>query len=305
MRKRMALAWVLLVVSGLGFAQRAYVGNAGNSTVLVVDLAQPRVLDTWGSYAQPWSVAYGGGKVYVAEYVGRPDAPSPAGRVVELDRQGKALRSLKGSHYPMGVAYGAGRVYVASSAVDWTGAVRGKPEILVYGEAGEEPLARLPFPGDQLGYPQSLLVEGKALYVATTWGLLVLWDLERGGPAAVFSLPALLNPIRGLAKDGQGGLYLTGSKEGVGRVVHLPKAALEARGEGTLDLSRQARVLADNLPDPWGVARIGQALFVVTSTDRVGGTGPGGLWRVDLGSGRAERVLAFPTRYTLGLAVEE
>lgn len=302
---RTLLLLVALAIFGLGLAQRAYIGNAGNSTVVVVDLAQAKVLDAWGTFTQPWSVAYGEGKVYVAEYVGRPDAPQPAGRVVELDREGRVLRSLKGAHYPMGVAYGNGRVYVASSAVDWTGAVRGKPEILVYGPAGEEPLRRLPFPGEQIGYPQSLLVEGKTLYVATTWGLLAAWDLEREALAAVFSLPSLLNPIRGLAGDGQGGLYLTGNKDGVGRVVHLPKAALEARGEGTLDLSRQARLLLDNVPDPWGVARVGKSLYFVTSTDRVGGSGPGGLWRLDLEGGKAERVLLLPTRYTLGLAVEE
>ncbi|WP_128415166.1 PQQ-binding-like beta-propeller repeat protein [Thermus tenuipuniceus] len=302
---RGVLGWILVALMVSGMAQRAYIGNAGNSTLLVVDLAQAKVLDTWGPFAQPWSVAYGGGKVYVAEYVGRPDAPSPAGRVVELDQKGKALRTLKGAHYPMGVAYGEGRVYVASSAVDWTGAVRGKPEVLAYGPTGEEPVWRYPFPGERLGYPQSLLVEGRTLYVATTWGLLAVLDLERGTVAAVFALPGLLNPIRGLAKDGQGGLYLTGSKEGVGRVVHLPKEALAARGESAVDLSAQGRILADGLPDPWGVARVGRALYLVTSTDRVGGSGPGGLWRLNLDSGKVERVLVLPTRYTLGLAVEE
>ncbi|MFN4073366.1 MAG: hypothetical protein ACK4G4_08145, partial [Thermus sp.] len=189
-------------------------------------------------------------------------------------------------------------------AVDWTGTVRGKPEIVVFGAEGEKPLSRFPFPGETLGYPQSLLPLEEALWVVTTWGLLVGLDRETGGVRGVFSLPGLLNPIRGVAADGQGGLYLTGNQEGVGRVVHLPKAALQP-GEGTRDLGRQGVVLAEGLPDPWGVARVGEYLYVVTSTDRIGGTGPGGLWRLDLKERKAERVLALPTRYTLGLAVGE
>ncbi|MCS6868177.1 hypothetical protein [Thermus sp.] len=302
MRKGVWVGVVLLTL-GLALGQRAYVGNAGNSTVLVLDLAQPRVVASWGTYSQPWSVAYGGGRVYVAEYVGRPDAPQPAGRVVELDREGKAQRFLLGAHYPMGVAYGGGRAYVASSAVDWTGAVRGTPEILVYGSQGQNPVARFPFPGDRFGYPQTLLWQAKGLYVATTWGLLLLLDPEKGEVKGAFSLPARLNPIRGLAGDGQGGLYLTGHKDGLGRVVHRPASLLEP-GEGVKDLSDQARVVAEGLPDPWGVVRVGEVLYVVTSTDATG-TGPGGLWRVEPATGKAQRLLTLPTRYTLGLAVEE
>ncbi|MFN3180321.1 MAG: hypothetical protein ACK41R_09325, partial [Thermus sp.] len=217
----------VLLLGAVGLAQRAYIGNAGNSTVVVVDLKENRVVDAWGTFAQPWSVAYGGGKVYVAEYVGRPDAPQPAGRVVELDREGKVLRVLGGVHYPMGVGVFGGKVYVAASAVDWPGTGRGKPEIVVFGAEGEKPLSRCPFPGESLGYPQSLLPLEEALWVVTTWGLLVALDRETGGVRGVFSLPGLLNPIRGVAADGQGGLYLTGNQEGVGRVVHLPKAALQ------------------------------------------------------------------------------
>lgn len=296
--------WVLVFLGLMAWAQRAYIGNAGNSTVAVVDLKEARILASWGTFAQPWSVAYGGGQVYVAEYVGRPDAPQPAGRVVVLNREGRVVRVLQGAHYPMGVAFQEGRVLVASSAVDWSGNVRGRPEILVYGEEGEAPKERWPFPGETLGYPQTLLPQGGNLWVATTWGLLVLLDGKEGTVRGVFALPGLLNPIRGLAEDGQGGLYLTGSRDGAGRLVHLPAQAL-VPGEGTKNLSLQARVVAEGLPEPWGVARIGGVLYFVTSTDRPGGTGPGGLWRLDPKEGKAERVLVLPTRYTLGLAIEE
>ncbi|MEZ0320897.1 MAG: hypothetical protein ABWJ63_03080 [Thermus sp.] len=301
MRKRVVLG--LLLLGMVAWGQRAYIGNAGNSTVAVVDLKEARVLDTWGTFAQPWSVAYGGGRVFVAEYVGRPDAPQPAGRVVVLSREGKVEGILEGAHYPMGVAYAKGRVYVASSAVDWTGSVRGKPEVLVYGPEGGKPVARWAFPGDTLGYPQTVLPQEEGVWVATTWGLLVLMDGDAGRVKGVFALPGLLNPIRGLAGDGQGGLFLTGSRDGVGRLVHLSRDALRP-GEGTQDVSRQGEVLAEGLPDPWGLARVGSVLYFVTSTDRPGGTGPGGLWRLDLREGKAERVMGLPTRYTLGLAVE-
>lgn len=298
---------VVLVVFGLmAWAQRAYIGNAGNSTVVVVSLSTPaQVLTSWGSFAQPWGVAYKAGRVYVVEYVGVPDAPQPAGRVVVLNREGRVERVLKGAHYPMDVAFHAGKVLVASSAVDWSGNVRGKPEILVYGEEGENPIQRWPFPGNELGYPQTLLPQEKGVWVVTTWGLLVLVDGSTGGVKGVFSLPGLLKAIRRLAGDGQGGLYLTGLKdESVGRVVHLPAQALEP-GAGTKDLSSQGRVVADGLADPWGVVRVGEVLYFVTSNERPGGTGPGRLWRLDPKGGKVEEVLALPTRYTLGLAVEE
>lgn len=290
---------VLLVSASL--AQRAYIGNAGNSTVVLVDLKEPRVVGAWPGFQQPWSVAYAEGRVYVAEYVGRPDAPRPAGRVVELDREGKALRVLLGAHYPMGVAAGGGRVYVASSAVDWSGQIRGEPELLVYGREGAEPLSRKGFPADKYGYPQSLLLAPDGLFVATTWGVVVLMDPGTLAERAVFTLPGVLNPIRGLARDKEGNLYLTGQKDGDGRLVLIPKGSWLATPE-VQNLDRFAQVLLKGLPDPWGVAFVGDDLYFVTSTD-ASGTGPGGLWRLE--GKEAKRLLALPTRYTLGLAIGE
>lgn len=296
---RTALGLILAV--GVALAQRAYVGNAGNSTVVLLDLKGPQVVGAWPGFQQPWSVAYGGGKVYVAEYVGRPDAPQPAGRVLELNREGKVLRLLKGAHYPMGVSVLEGRVYVASTAVDWSGQVRGKPEVLVYGPEGEEPTARLAFPAERFGYPQTLLATQQALWVATTWGVVLALDPATLAVGKAFALPGVLNPIRGLALDGKGNLYLTGSKDGDGRLVRLPLEAVLPVPE-VQNLDRFAEVLARGLPDPWGVAFAGGVLYLVTSTDE-SGAGPGGLYR--LGPEGPKRLLNLPTRYTLGLAVEE
>lgn len=301
---KQGLRWVLAVlglvlVSTGALAQRAFVGNAGNSTVVVVDLRAAKVLASWPGFQQPWSVAFADGKVYVAEYVGRPDAPSPAGRVVELDGEGKALRVLLGAHYPMGVAARGGKVYVASSAVDWSGQVRGKPEILVYGPEGDSPLLRSPFPAERFGYPMTLLLSSQGLYVATTWGAVVLLDPESLGVRGAFTLPGVLNPIRGLAEDREGNLYLSGSKDGDGRLVRLPKGAFLPLPEPQ-NLDRFAQVLLRGLPDPWGLAFAGEELYLVTSTDP-SGSGPGGLYRVE--GGQAKRLLDLPTRYTLGLAI--
>ncbi len=294
---------LLALALGLALAQRAYVGNAGDSTVVVLDLEGPKVVDRWPGFQQPWSVAYAGGKVYVAEYVGRPDAPAPAGRVAELTPDGKALRVLLGAHYPMGVAADGERVYVASSAVDWSGQVRGEPALLVYGKEGSEPLARFPFPASRYGYPQTLLPAPEGLFVATTWGVVLLLDQEMH-PKAAFALPETLNPIRGLALDAKGNLYLSGSKDGDGRVVRLAKGAWGPSPE-VQALDRFAQVLAKGLPDPWGLAVVGEALYLVTSTD-ASGQGPGGLYRLPLGEeARPERLLDLPSRYTLGLAVGE
>jgi DNA-binding beta-propeller fold protein YncE len=293
--------WLLALAAGLALGQRAYVGNAGNSTVVLLDLQGPRVVGAWPGFQQPWSVAYGDGKVYVAEYVGRPDAPKPAGRVVELNREGKALRTLKGAHYPMGVAFLQGKVYVASSAVDWSGQPRGEPEVLVYAPAGEEPIARKAVPHSRFGYPQTLLATKEALLAATTWGYVVFLDPSTLEVRRAFALPGVLNPIRGLALDGKGNLYLTGNKDGDGRLVRLPLDAVLPVPEPQ-DLDRFAEVVAKGLPDPWGVALVKGVLYFVTSTDP-SGQGPGGLYRLEAGGPR--RLLDLPTRYTLGLAVEE
>lgn len=294
---------VTFLALGWAEGQRAYVGNAGNGTVVVVDLKARQVVGAWSGFQQPWSVAQAGGKVYVAEYVGQPGVPRPAGRVRELDREGKTLRVLVGAHYPMGVAAGKERVYVASSAVDWSGNVAGEPEILVYGPSGMEPLSRKPFPSANHGYPQTLLFTPDGLYVATIWGVVLLLDPDTLETRLAFSLPQALNPVRGLARDPEGNLYLSGQKEGVGRVVRLPKGALLSLPEPQ-DASGLVQVLAEGLPEPWGLAFFKGSLLVVTTTD-ASGKGPGKLLRLDPRTGQIEELLVLPTRYTLGLAVEE
>lgn len=191
---------------------------------------------------------------------------------------GQGLRILKGAHYPMGVAVRSGKVYVASSAVDWSGQVRGKPELLVYGPEGEEPLSRQPFP-QTFGYPQTLLATEGRLFVATTWGYVLLLDPGSLSLRSAFALPETLNPIRGMALGPDGFLYLTGSKDGDGRLVRVPLSALLDVPEPQ-NLDRFAQVLAKGLPDPWGVDLVKGVLYLVTSTDPKG-TGPGGLYRLE------------------------
>ncbi len=296
-----------------------WVAMPGLSTVLTYD--EPAQLPESATpsrrvstvVAEPTSVAVApDGRQYVVEYVGDPDAPQPAGRVLvyaPFDGAEPATEISVGLTYPTSLAFDAkGTAWVANSGVDATGAPRDIPDISTI--EPKEDFARRAFSYDYatFGYPQQLAFDPVGdLWLSTTFGLVLGFDLPVSGESAT---PAYVltgasdafDTVRDLAFDLDGDLWLSTSLKGAPQVVEVASGWWVF--DPTIDDADLSARLTLGLPDPWGLAfdQVGR-LWVSNRTN--GAEGPGSVVRFDSllsGSAPSGRI-ALPAAFAEGIAI--
>lgn len=315
-----------------------WVGQAGLGNVLAYD-SSPLVTAIslpsreMGNYTtlQPWAVAVDAeGNVYVAEYVGGVGNTNQ-GRVRKYAPfglyPGGETTEITGLNYPSGIAIDAqGRLWVAQSGVNAHGGLEGTSRVSRFDAGSIQEATGFALPSG-LGYPNLVATgQGHALWVTTTWGLLLRYDASMTPPAlkSIYSLPDVLDSFGGIAIDNTD-LWLSGTitrsdasgrKTVNSRVVRLATAALPP-GNGIFGVSGVAAVKAtitDGLYQPAGLGLDrDKNLWVVNKTGVAGLSDPnstdhGTLVRFPASSLRSSNPVMnlkvdLGSRYPVGLAV--
>lgn len=312
--------------------ETVWVANAGLSNLVAfdepADLQPPALADRVSGtlVRQPYAVAVApDGARWVVENVGDPAAAQPAGallRYAPFDLSEPDLVATDGLLYPTGVAVADnGDVWVASSALDWTGTVRGTPALVRFDGTSTTASAAFEMPKDpggayHLGYPKQLAVSPSGdLWLTTTYGLAVGFHLPQSGPVAVpFAVlagGAYMDTMNGLTFSDDGTLWLTGTNGGSTSLVMgvLPAAWSGVVGTAQVQAQHLAALRTEGLFSPWGLGfdRHGD-LWVVNSTDaQDDGDSRGSLVRfltpASRGAEPPVQTVSLASRYTLGMAV--
>ncbi|GGJ28838.1 SBBP repeat-containing protein [Deinococcus roseus] len=299
--------------------ESVWIANAGNGTVAAYD-SQSTLTSTStenrkaSSISQPYDIAVAAdGTQFVVENVGNPAAPQPAGRVLKYAPYSlsEPLQTLTGLNYPTSAALDSvGNLWVVSSALDWSGAVRGTPRISRFASNATTETSGFNFPASTYGYPFRAAVDSQnRLWVTTTYGLVTMFatPLTSNGaaPDLVWQLTGL-NP-KGLTFDGQGNLYVVGNTGSSSKAVKLSTTSLTLSPYTANADSRILSTYTSNLYSPFDVdVDVLGNLWVVNSTNSAG-TGAGSVVRFPAVSGTPSStpnlILNQSTQYTLGIAV--
>lgn len=306
-----------------------WVAQPGTGTVLAFDSsaslsASSPAPRTMGSYAlrQPYAVAVdGSGNQYVAENVGTPGSAGQ-GRVLRYGSFGLYVGGetaiIGGLNYPTALALDAqNRLWVVQSGLNSSGVPEGTARVSRFDVGATTESVGFAVPAS-LGFPSLIAVQGNALWITTTYGLLLRYDATAAPTlTGIYSLSSV-TAFGGLSAAGDS-LWLSGTAGGgtsrIGRVIRLNTAALPAGnasfavdGSSAIDLT-----LSSGLYDPAGLGQdaLGN-LWVVNKTGAAGvaetnASDHGTLLRfpaASLSSGAAANLTVdLGSRYPVGLAV--
>lgn len=303
--------------------ESVWIANAGNGTVAAYD-SQGNLTSTStenrkaSGISQPYDIAVAAdGTQFVVENVGNPAAPQPAGRVLKYApfSLSEPLQTLTGLNYPTSAALdSSNNLWVVSSALDWSGTVRGTARISRFASNATTETSGFNFPASSYGYPFRAAIDSQnRLWVTTSYGLITMYNspLTVTNSTSTSNTPNLvwtvtgLNP-KGLTFDAQGNLYVVGNDGASSKAVKLSTTNLTL---SEFTASADSRILAtytSNLYSPFDVDvdALGN-LWVVNSTGS--STTSGSVVRFPSVSGAPSTtpnlILNQSTQYTVGIAV--
>ncbi|GEM49316.1 hypothetical protein [Deinococcus cellulosilyticus] len=299
--------------------ETVWIANAGNGTVAAYD-TQGNLTGTStenrkaSGISQPYDIAVAAdGTQFVVENVGNPAAPQPAGRILKYApfSLSEPLQTLTGLNYPTSAALdSSNNLWVVSSALDWTGTVRGTPRINRFAPNATTPTSGFDFPASSYGYPFRAAIDSQnRLWVTTSYGLITMYTspltaTSNQAPDLVWSVTGL-NP-KGLTFDAQGNLYVVGNEGTSSKAVRLDTTNLTLSQFSANADSRILATYTSNLYSPFDVDvdALGN-LWVVNSTGST--TTSGSVVRFPAVSGTPSTtpnlILNQSTQYTVGIAV--
>lgn len=285
-----------------------------------------------GSLRQPLGIVLDAqGTQYVAENVATPGS-AQAGRIVRYPsyslNSGAETTEVGSLSYPTALALDTqNRLWVVESGLNNLPASSGDARFetpgqlsrfdsLPDGKRSQTRAATIPVPRSSYGVPLYLAIQGDSLWVTTSYGLLLRYDVA-GTPTlnGVYTVASRLDEIGGVTAQG-GVLWLSGKKAGVSAAVRLDVTALPGPNsiyavDGSAAVTQS---VTSGLYDPAGLAfdRLGN-LWVVNKTGAAGVAGtdandPGTLVRypaAQLAAASPAPDLRMPlgSRYPVGLAV--
>ncbi len=309
-----------------------WVAQAGTGTVLAYDSSAslsttspaPRSMGN-GALRQPYAVAVdASGNQYVAENVGTP-GNAGQGRVLRYGSFGLYVGGetgvITGLNYPTAVALDAqNRLWVVQSGLNSNGVAEGVARVSRFDVGATAESAGFALPSN-LGFPSQVAVQGSSLWISTTFGLLLRYDVTATPTLnGIYTLGTKLNAFGGVSAAGSAlwvsGSYSVSGSPTVSRAVRLDTAALPA-GNASFGVDGSAAVtvtLNNGLYDPAGLGQ--DALGNLWIINKTGASGVAGTNTADHGtlnrftasslSGAnpaPDLSLDLGSRYPVGLAV--
>lgn len=308
-----------------------WVAQAGTGTVLAYDNSAslstsspaPRSMGN-GALRQPYAVAVdGNGTQYVAENVGTPGSAGQ-GRVLRYNAFGLYVggetATISGLNFPTALALDAqSRLWVVQSGLNSSGTPEGAARVSRFDVNATSESAGFALPSG-LGFPSQVAVQGSSLWITTTYGLLLRYDVTVAPTLnGIYTLPGKLNAFGGVTAAGSS-LWLSGTYTNAGttvsRAVRLNTAALPA-GNDSFGVDGSAAVtvtLGSGLYDPAGLGQ--DALGNLWIINKTGAAGVAGTNTADHGTlnrfpasslsnatPAPDLSLDLGSRYPVGLAV--
>jgi hypothetical protein len=266
-----------------------WVAQAGTGTVLAYDSSAalsttspaPRSMGN-GALRQPYAVAVdASGNQYVAENIGTP-GNAGQGRVLRYGSFGLYVggetATIGGLNYPTALALDAqNRLWVVQSGLNQYGTPEGGARVSRFDIGATTESAGFALPSN-LGFPSQVAAQGSTLWVTTTYGFLLRYDVSAAPTLnGIYSMGSKLNAFGGLSVAGaslwlSGGYGVTGSPT-VSRAVRLNPAALPV-GNAAYGVDGSAAItltLNSGLYDPAGIGQdaLGN-VWIVNKTGAVG-----------------------------------
>jgi hypothetical protein len=267
-----------------------WVAQTGTGSVLAYDSSAslstsspaPRSMGN-GALRQPYAVAVdASGNQYVAENIGAPGSTGQ-GRVLRYSSFGLYVggetATISGLNYPTALALDAqNRLWVVQSGLNQNGTPEGVARVSRFDPGSTTEAAG--FAPSNLGYPSQVAVQGNTLWLTTTYGLLLRYDVSAAPTlTGIYNMGSKLNAFGGISVAGSslwlsGGYGVTGSPT-IHRAVRLNPAALPV-GNSAYGVDGSAAItvtLSSGLYDPAGIGQdaLGN-VWVVNKTGAVGVT---------------------------------